>query len=96
MILLNFVVFLFKELCPEEFVHFKNKIVILKVDARKYEESLKAELTGWVKSGHVQEVIITHVLGEAPLCSCPLELCCAVITIFWLSLIFSFHCRIFS
>nr|XP_033713399.1 probable ATP-dependent RNA helicase DDX60 isoform X4 [Tursiops truncatus] len=44
-----------QELCPEEFVHFKNKIVIRKVDARKYEESLKAELTGWVKSGHVQE-----------------------------------------
>ncbi|XP_024599882.1 probable ATP-dependent RNA helicase DDX60 [Neophocaena asiaeorientalis asiaeorientalis] len=44
-----------QELCPEEFVHFKNKIVIRKVDARKYEESLKAELTGWVKSGHVNE-----------------------------------------
>ncbi|XP_029057540.1 probable ATP-dependent RNA helicase DDX60 [Monodon monoceros] len=44
-----------QELCPEEFVHFKNKMVIRKVDARKYEESLKAELTGWVKSGHVKE-----------------------------------------
>ncbi|XP_028350083.1 probable ATP-dependent RNA helicase DDX60 isoform X2 [Physeter macrocephalus] len=44
-----------QELCPEEFVHFKNKIVIQKMDARKYEESLKAELTGWVKSGHVKE-----------------------------------------
>ncbi|KAM9082357.1 putative ATP-dependent RNA helicase DDX60 isoform 2-T3 [Megaptera novaeangliae] len=44
-----------QELCPEEFVHFKNKIVIRKTDARKYEESLKAELTGWVRSGHVKE-----------------------------------------
>ncbi|KAB1262733.1 putative ATP-dependent RNA helicase DDX60 [Camelus dromedarius] len=41
-----------QELCPEEFIHFKNKIVITKMDTRKYEESLKAELTGWVKSGH--------------------------------------------
>ena len=45
MILLNFVAFLFKELCPEEFIHFENKIVIRKMDARKYKESLKAELT---------------------------------------------------
>ncbi|XP_057577866.1 probable ATP-dependent RNA helicase DDX60 [Hippopotamus amphibius kiboko] len=44
-----------QELCPEEFVHFKNKIVIKKMDARKYEESLKAELTSWVKNGHVKE-----------------------------------------
>ncbi|XP_064332033.1 probable ATP-dependent RNA helicase DDX60 isoform X2 [Camelus dromedarius] len=44
-----------QELCPEEFIHFKNKIVITKMDTRKYEESLKAELTGWVKSGHAWE-----------------------------------------
>lgn len=62
MILFNFVVFLFKELCPEKFIHFKNKIVIKKLDARKYEESLKAELTSWIKNGNAEEVIFTHFL----------------------------------
>lgn len=57
---INFVVFLFKELCPEEFIHFKNKIVIKKLDARKYEESLKAELTSWIKNGNAEEVMFTH------------------------------------
>ena len=81
MILLNFVAFLFKELCPEEFIHFENKIVIRKMDARKYKESLKAELTSWVKNGHANKVIFTHVLDEASLSSCFLELYCAVMTI---------------
>ncbi|ELK37298.1 Putative ATP-dependent RNA helicase DDX60, partial [Myotis davidii] len=44
-----------QELCPENFIHFKNKIVIKKMDARKYEESLKAELTNWIKNGNVEE-----------------------------------------
>nr|XP_019587029.1 PREDICTED: probable ATP-dependent RNA helicase DDX60 [Rhinolophus sinicus] len=44
-----------QELCPEEFIHFKNKIVIKKLDARKYEESLKAELTSWIKNGNAEE-----------------------------------------
>ncbi|XP_058406303.1 probable ATP-dependent RNA helicase DDX60 [Diceros bicornis minor] len=44
-----------QELCPEEFIHFENKIVIKKLDARKYEESLKAELTSWVKNGNAKE-----------------------------------------
>lgn len=51
--------FLFKELCPEKFLHFKDKIVIKKLDARKYEESLKAELTNWIKNGNAEEVIFT-------------------------------------
>ncbi|XP_012580452.1 PREDICTED: probable ATP-dependent RNA helicase DDX60 [Condylura cristata] len=41
-----------QELCPENYIHFKNKIVIKKLDARKYEESLKAELTNWIKNGN--------------------------------------------
>ncbi|XP_008065931.1 probable ATP-dependent RNA helicase DDX60-like [Carlito syrichta] len=45
-----------QELCPEEFTLFKNKIVIKKLDARKYEENLKAELTSWIKNGKVQKV----------------------------------------
>ncbi|XP_062932959.1 probable ATP-dependent RNA helicase DDX60 isoform X2 [Cynocephalus volans] len=45
-----------QELCPENFIHFKNKLVIKKLDARKYEESLKEELTRWTKEGNIQEV----------------------------------------
>nr|XP_023492101.1 probable ATP-dependent RNA helicase DDX60 isoform X1 [Equus caballus] len=44
-----------QELCPEEFIHFKNKIVVKKLDARKYEESLKAEFTSWIQNGNVEE-----------------------------------------
>uniref|UniRef100_K7F991 DExD/H-box helicase 60 n=1 Tax=Pelodiscus sinensis TaxID=13735 RepID=K7F991_PELSI len=36
------------ELDPEKFKHFKNKIVITKADARKYEEELKKELKNWI------------------------------------------------
>ncbi|XP_045319557.1 probable ATP-dependent RNA helicase DDX60 isoform X1 [Leopardus geoffroyi] len=44
-----------QELDPEKSIHCKNKIVIKKLDARKYEESLKAELTSWIKNGHAEE-----------------------------------------
>ncbi|XP_029794930.1 probable ATP-dependent RNA helicase DDX60 isoform X2 [Suricata suricatta] len=44
-----------QELDPENSIHFKNKIVIKKLDARKYEESLKAEFTSWIKDGHAEE-----------------------------------------
>ncbi|XP_008683839.2 probable ATP-dependent RNA helicase DDX60 isoform X1 [Ursus maritimus] len=44
-----------QELDPEKFIHFKNKIVVKKLDARKYEESLKAEFTSWIKNGHTEE-----------------------------------------
>lgn len=53
------------------------------MDARKYEESLKAELTNWIKNGNVEEVISTHIFGEVPSPLCFLELFCSVITIFW-------------
>ncbi|XP_032154512.1 probable ATP-dependent RNA helicase DDX60-like isoform X6 [Sapajus apella] len=45
-----------QELCPEEFVLFKNKVVIKKLDVRKYEENLKAELTNWIQNGKVKQV----------------------------------------
>ncbi|XP_048186373.1 LOW QUALITY PROTEIN: probable ATP-dependent RNA helicase DDX60 [Perognathus longimembris pacificus] len=50
-------------LCPENFIHFKNKVVIKKLDARKYEESLKAELTNWVKNGNIKEatMVLKHL-----------------------------------
>ncbi|XP_030048082.1 putative ATP-dependent RNA helicase DDX60 [Microcaecilia unicolor] len=41
-----------EELEPEEFSCFKNKIIIMKSDARKYEEELKKELTNWISCGH--------------------------------------------
>ncbi|XP_006896732.1 PREDICTED: probable ATP-dependent RNA helicase DDX60-like [Elephantulus edwardii] len=47
-----------QELCPEKFTHFKNKIVIKKLDARKYEENLKAELANWIKNGNLKEAKI--------------------------------------
>uniref|UniRef100_A0A8B7VB24 Probable ATP-dependent RNA helicase DDX60 n=1 Tax=Castor canadensis TaxID=51338 RepID=A0A8B7VB24_CASCN len=44
-----------QELCPENFIHFKDKVVIKKLDARKYEESLKVELTNWIKNGNEEK-----------------------------------------
>ncbi|XP_066243836.1 probable ATP-dependent RNA helicase DDX60 isoform X2 [Saccopteryx leptura] len=38
-----------KELEPEEFSCFKNKIVIMRVDAKKYEEELKKEMIHWIQ-----------------------------------------------
>ncbi|XP_063090855.1 probable ATP-dependent RNA helicase DDX60 isoform X2 [Cavia porcellus] len=43
------------KLCPENFIHFKDKLIITKMDARKYEESLKAELKSWVKNGNIEQ-----------------------------------------
>uniref|UniRef100_A0A8C4JPE9 DExD/H-box helicase 60 n=1 Tax=Dromaius novaehollandiae TaxID=8790 RepID=A0A8C4JPE9_DRONO len=45
-----------QELDPEEFVLFKNKVVIKKVDVRKYEKELKKELTRWIAVGQRQKV----------------------------------------
>ncbi|XP_037008816.2 probable ATP-dependent RNA helicase DDX60 isoform X1 [Artibeus jamaicensis] len=38
-----------QELEPEEFSCFKNKIVIMRTDAKKYEEELKKEMIRWVQ-----------------------------------------------
>lgn len=53
----NSVASVFKELCPENFIYFKNKLVIKKLDARKYEESLKEELRTWVTDGNIKKVV---------------------------------------
>ncbi|XP_062429776.1 probable ATP-dependent RNA helicase DDX60 isoform X2 [Rhea pennata] len=45
-----------QDLDPEEFVLFKNKVVIKKVDVRKYEQELKKELTEWIVTGQRQKV----------------------------------------
>ncbi|XP_036137795.1 probable ATP-dependent RNA helicase DDX60 isoform X2 [Molossus molossus] len=59
-----------QELCPENFIHFKNKIVIKKMDARKYEESLKTELTNWIKNGNVEEAkMVLRNLRSTPVSS---------------------------
>ncbi|KAM5264315.1 putative ATP-dependent RNA helicase DDX60 [Ctenodactylus gundi] len=60
-----------EELCPENFIHFKDKVVIKKSDARKYEESLKAELTHWIKNGHKKKAkmvlsTLSPNLGRSP------------------------------
>ncbi|CAH6787321.1 Ddx60 [Phodopus roborovskii] len=44
-----------QNLCPENFTHFKNKIVIKKSDARKYEKCLKEEFTNWIKNGNEEQ-----------------------------------------
>ncbi|XP_013368908.1 PREDICTED: probable ATP-dependent RNA helicase DDX60 isoform X2 [Chinchilla lanigera] len=44
-----------QNLCPENFTHFKNKLIIKKMDARKYEESLKEELRNWIKNGNIEQ-----------------------------------------
>ncbi|XP_072480309.1 probable ATP-dependent RNA helicase DDX60 isoform X2 [Notamacropus eugenii] len=44
-----------QELCPEEYVYFRNKIVITKMDARKYEAALKEEIANWSRNGNENE-----------------------------------------
>ncbi|NWX96644.1 DDX60 helicase, partial [Nothoprocta ornata] len=45
-----------QELDPEDFVLFKNKVVIKKMDVRKYEQELKKEITDWIAAGQQQKV----------------------------------------
>ncbi|OXB54574.1 hypothetical protein ASZ78_004941 [Callipepla squamata] len=45
-----------QEMDPEEFVSLKDKIVIKKMDARKYERELKEELCNWIAAGQRQKV----------------------------------------
>uniref|UniRef100_A0A8B9I9N4 DExD/H-box helicase 60 n=1 Tax=Anser brachyrhynchus TaxID=132585 RepID=A0A8B9I9N4_9AVES len=47
-----------QELDPEEFVSFKNKVVIKKTDVRKYEQELKKELSKWIELGQRQKVTV--------------------------------------
>ncbi|KAM8971136.1 probable ATP-dependent RNA helicase DDX60 isoform X2 [Sarcophilus harrisii] len=56
-----------QELCPEEFVYFKNKIIITKMDAKKYETALKEEISNWIKNGNViQAKQVLKILRPAP------------------------------
>ncbi|GCB77266.1 hypothetical protein scyTo_0019977, partial [Scyliorhinus torazame] len=51
-----------KELEPEEYKCFKNKVIIRKRDVREYEAELKKELVGWVKAGwknKVEDVLLS-------------------------------------
>ncbi|XP_060027598.1 probable ATP-dependent RNA helicase DDX60 [Erinaceus europaeus] len=43
-----------QELEPEEFSYFKNKLVIMKADVKKYEEELKNEMMHWVELDKVK------------------------------------------
>lgn len=59
----------FQELDPEEFVSFKNKIVIKKADVRKYEQELKKELSKWIVLGQRQKVTVVTGLTLKTICS---------------------------
>lgn len=59
----------FQELDPEEFVSFKNKVVIKKADVRKYEQELKKELSKWIVLGQRQKVTIVTGLTLKTVCS---------------------------
>ncbi|XP_027491317.1 probable ATP-dependent RNA helicase DDX60 isoform X2 [Corapipo altera] len=60
-----------QELDPEEFVSFKNKVVIKKADARKYEQELKKELSEWIVLGQRQKVneLLEHLKPKSVDCS---------------------------
>ncbi|NXK29990.1 DDX60 helicase, partial [Piprites chloris] len=60
-----------QELDPEEFVSFKNKVVIKKTDARKYEQELKKELSKWIVVGQKQKVneLLEHLKPKSVDCS---------------------------
>ncbi|XP_075565812.1 putative ATP-dependent RNA helicase DDX60 isoform X2 [Pelecanus crispus] len=60
-----------QELDPEEFVSFKNKVVIKKADVRKYEQELKKELSKWIELGQRQKVneLLEHLKPKPVDCS---------------------------
>ncbi|XP_047932164.2 probable ATP-dependent RNA helicase DDX60 isoform X2 [Anser cygnoides] len=60
-----------QELDPEEFVSFKNKVVIKKTDVRKYEQELKKELSKWIELGQRQKVyeLLDHFKPQPVDCS---------------------------
>ncbi|XP_074003466.1 probable ATP-dependent RNA helicase DDX60 [Numenius arquata] len=60
-----------QELDPEEFVSFKNKVVIKKPDVRKYEQELKKELSKWIVLGQRQKVnlLLEHLKPKPVDCS---------------------------
>ncbi|NXM37280.1 DDX60 helicase, partial [Oxyruncus cristatus] len=60
-----------QELDPEEFVSFKDKVVIKKADARKYEQELKKELSKWIVLGQRQKVneLLEHLKPKPVDCS---------------------------
>ncbi|XP_066488828.1 probable ATP-dependent RNA helicase DDX60 isoform X2 [Tiliqua scincoides] len=65
-----------QELEPEEFVCFKNKIIIKKADARKYEQELKQELRDWIvlkqkdKVNNVLESLKPHPVDSSEGAKC--------------------------
>ncbi|NXX12960.1 DDX60 helicase, partial [Podargus strigoides] len=60
-----------QELDPEEFVSFKNKVVVKKADVRKYEQELKKELSKWIVHGQRQKVneLLDHLKPKPVDCS---------------------------
>lgn len=64
----------FKEMDPEEFVSFKNNIVIKKMDVRKYEQELKKELSNWIAVGQRQKVTVVKRSAFLSLCTGVIQL----------------------
>ncbi|XP_075607951.1 putative ATP-dependent RNA helicase DDX60 isoform X1 [Balearica regulorum gibbericeps] len=60
-----------QELDPEEFVSFKNIVVIKKADVRQYEQELKKELSKWIVLGQRQKVneLLEHLKPKPVDCS---------------------------
>ncbi|XP_009994301.1 PREDICTED: probable ATP-dependent RNA helicase DDX60 [Chaetura pelagica] len=60
-----------QELDPEEFVSFKNKVVIKKADVRTYVQELKKELSKWIVLGRRQKVkeVLEHLKPKPVDCS---------------------------
>ncbi|NWW94894.1 DDX60 helicase, partial [Rhynochetos jubatus] len=60
-----------QELDPEEFVSFKNKVVIKKADVRKYEQELKKEVSKWIVHGQRRKVneLLEHLKPKPVDCS---------------------------
>ncbi|XP_068134922.1 probable ATP-dependent RNA helicase DDX60 isoform X2 [Hyperolius riggenbachi] len=45
-----------KGLDPDENIHLKDKVIITKIDAIKYEQALKRELIDWIEKGNCKQV----------------------------------------
>ncbi|OCT96953.1 probable ATP-dependent RNA helicase DDX60 [Xenopus laevis] len=59
-----------QELDPEEYKHFKNKIIITKNETLAYDEELKTELVNWIKQGHKKKISQVLKCLQPPKPSC--------------------------
>uniref|UniRef100_A0A803JIA1 DEXD/H-box helicase 60 n=1 Tax=Xenopus tropicalis TaxID=8364 RepID=A0A803JIA1_XENTR len=62
-----------EELDPEEYAHFKDRIIITKNDTKIYEEELKKELIDWIKQGNQEKVSQLLKYLQPPKSSCNVD-----------------------